>query len=221
MQSESAYAEEEQAKANEEEIKTNEKKDEAEKLAETCKVALEKAIPALKQAEEAVKCLKKNHIGEMKAFTSPPPGVVVTCRVVLALLKEKVSPNDPDDKVWKKAQGLMNQPEKFLDRVLTFNGEDIEQSILDAVNKIIDDPTKKYNEKDMVGQSFAASKLCAWSVNIVTFNRIFKEVKPLQNAEAKAQEELRVAMEELAKVKEEVRKLNEMVANLREKLASA
>lgn len=32
----------------------------------------------------------------------------------------------------------------------------------------------------MVGQSFAASKLCAWSVNIVTFNRIYKEVRPLQ-----------------------------------------
>lgn len=76
------------------------------------------------------------------------------------------------------------------------------------MNKIIEDPTKKYNEKDMVGQSFAASKLCAWSVNIVTFNRIFKEVKPLQLAENKAAEELKVAMEELAKVKEEVRKLN-------------
>jgi hypothetical protein len=68
----------------------------------------------LREAEGAVKCLKKNHIGEMKAFTSPPPGVVVTCRVVLALLKEKLSEKDPDDKVWKKAQGLMNQPEKFL-----------------------------------------------------------------------------------------------------------
>lgn len=157
----------------------------------------------------------------MKAFTNPPPGVVVTCRVVLALLKEKVSNNDPDDKVWKKAQNLMNQPEKFLDRVLTFNGEEIEQSILEAVNKIIDDPAKKYNEKDMLGQSFAASKLCAWSVNIVIFNRIFKEVKPLQMAEAKAQEQLRVALEELAKVKEQVRKLNEMVNNLREKLAAA
>jgi hypothetical protein len=84
---------------------------------------LEKALPALEQAEGAVKCLKKNHIGEMKAFTTPPAGVVVTCRVVLALLKEKISASDADDKVWKKAQGLMNQPEKFLDRVLTFNGE--------------------------------------------------------------------------------------------------
>lgn len=73
----------------------------------------------------------------------------------------------------------------------------------------------------MLGQSFAASKLCAWSVNIVVFNKIFKEVKPLQNSEAKAQEELKVALEELAKVKEEVRKLNEMVTALREKLAAA
>jgi dynein heavy chain len=89
-----------------------------------------------------------------------------------------------------------------LDRVLQFNGEEIEQTILDTVNKIIDDPTKKYNEKDMLGQSFAASKLCAWSVNIVTFNKIFKEVKPLQMAEQRAAEELKVALEELAKVKE-------------------
>ena len=86
---------------------------------------------------------------------------------------------------------------------------------MDTVYKIIDDPTKKYTEKEMVGQSFAASKLCAWSVNIVMFNKIFKEVKPLQNAEQRAQEELKVAMEDLAKVKEEVRKLNEMVTNLR------
>lgn len=89
-----------------------------------------------------------------------------------------------------------------MDRVLQFNGEEIEQTILDTVNKIVDDPTKKYNEKDMLGQSFAASKLCAWSVNIVTFNKIFKEVKPLQMAEQRAAEELKVALEELAKVKE-------------------
>lgn len=53
----------------------------------------------------------------------------------------------------------------------------------------------------MLGQSFAASKLCAWSVNIVTFNRIFKEVRPLQLSRDKANEDLETAMRELAKVK--------------------
>lgn len=115
----------------------------------------------------------------------------------------------------------MNSPEKFLERVLTFDGTDIDQSILDNVNKIIEDPSKKYTEKDMISQSFAASKLCAWSVNIVTFNRIFKKVRPLQEAKDKATEELETALKELAKVKEEVRKLNEKVDFLKDKLQQA
>jgi len=221
VKTESEIAQEEQAKANEEEAKTNEQKDAAETLAEECRVALEKAEPALRQAEEAVQCLKKNHITEMKAFTTPPGGVVTTCRVVLALLKENIKASDPDDKIWGKAKNIMNQPEKFLERVMKFDGTDIDQGILDQVNKIIDDPAKKYTEKDMSGQSFAASKLCAWSVNIVTFNRIYKEVRPLQLAKEKANEDLDIAMKDLAKVKEEVRKLNEMVDGLKEQLDEA
>lgn len=80
----------------------------------------------------------------MKAFANPPPGVIVTCRVVLALLKEKILAADPDDKVWKKSQNLMQNPEKFLERVMNFDGTEIQQSILDVVNKIIEDPSKKY-----------------------------------------------------------------------------
>jgi len=57
-----------------------------------------------------VNCLKKPHITEMKNLGSPPAGVIVTARVVLPLLGEKISPSDPDDKVWKKAQLSMNQP---------------------------------------------------------------------------------------------------------------
>jgi dynein heavy chain len=109
----------------------------------------------------------------------------------------------------------MQNPEKFLERVLKFDGREIEQSILDNVNKIIDDPSKKYTEKDMLSQSFAASKLCAWSVNIVIFNKIFKKVRPLQEAKDKANEDLDKAMKELAVVKEQVRQLNEKVDKLK------
>ena len=42
----------------------------------------------------------------------------------------------------------------------------------------------------MAGQSFAASKLAAWAINIVEFNKIFKMVKPLQDAESSANETL-------------------------------
>jgi dynein heavy chain len=115
----------------------------------------------------------------------------------------------------------MNQPEKFLERVTKLDGREIDPGVLESVNKIINDPTKKYNEEDMKGQNFAASKLCAWSTNIVTFNRIYKEVRPLQIAKDKAVEDLENAMRELNKVKEEVRKLTEKVNNLKKQLAEA
>lgn len=138
----------------------------------------------------------------MKNLGSPPTGVILTARVVLLLFGEKILTTDPDDKVWKKCQMAMNQPERFLDKVKAFKGEEIDQTILDNVNKIIQDPTKKYNELDMKGQNFAASKLCAWSTNIVTYNKIYKEVRPLELARDKANEDLDIAMKSLAKVKE-------------------
>jgi dynein heavy chain len=68
---------------------------------------LAEALPALERAKEAVNCLKKNHIGEMKALGSPPVLVILTAKVVMTLLGEKISINEADEKVWKKAGSLM------------------------------------------------------------------------------------------------------------------
>jgi dynein heavy chain, axonemal len=115
----------------------------------------------------------------MKGLGTPPAGVILCGRVILILFGERISLNDPDDKVWKKALGAMNNPIQFLEKVKGYNGENIDENILDPVTKILKDPAKKFNEKDMAGQNYAASKLAAWVVNIIEFNRIFKLVKPL------------------------------------------
>jgi dynein heavy chain len=61
---------------------------------------------------------------------------------------------------------------------------------LDAIGPIIDDPGSKFNEEDMKKQSFPASKLCAWAVNIREFNRIYKIVKPLKDEVERATADL-------------------------------
>ena len=65
--------------------------------------ALAEAIPALRMAESAIDCMNKKHITEMKSLPTPPAGVYLTSRVVLILMGEKVTLNDPDEKVWKKS----------------------------------------------------------------------------------------------------------------------
>lgn len=67
----------------------------------------------------------------------------------------------------------------------------------------------------MEKQSFAASKLCAWAVNIVKFNTIFKIVDPLEKSRDEALALLELKKKELATVKEKVRILNEKVGALK------
>ena len=98
-----------------------------------------------------------------------------------------------------------------MDKVKHFDGDNIEDNSKEPCDKIAKDPSKKFNEKDMLGQNFAASKLCAWVVNILDYNRIFKMVKPLREKVAKASEELDTKKKELAIVKERVRILTEKV----------
>lgn len=64
--------------------------------------ALEKALPALQAAKIALESVNKGHITEMKNLGSPPTGVMVVGRVCLILMGDKITLNDPDEKVWKK-----------------------------------------------------------------------------------------------------------------------
>jgi hypothetical protein len=39
----------------------------------------------------------------MKSLGNPPAGCVLTAKIVLTLLGDKVNPNEDNDKFWKKA----------------------------------------------------------------------------------------------------------------------
>lgn len=83
----------------------------------------------------------------MKSMGQPPLGVVITAKTVMILLGEKLGTGD----VWKKAQNVMNNPAKFMENIINFNGEQIEDKILIDVRKVIDEPDVKptFNEVDM------------------------------------------------------------------------
>lgn len=114
VQEESSAAEVEKTMADEEEEKTNVAAKEAGELKEQAEKSLANAIPALERSKAAIDCIKKNHITEMKSMGSPPAMVVVTAKVIMILLGEKVSANDDETKIWKKYVQMMQNPDKFL-----------------------------------------------------------------------------------------------------------
>lgn len=82
----------------------------------------------------------------------------------------------------------MNNPQKFIEEIKGFDGQNIDENILAKVYKIILDPENAFTEENMLSKNFAASKICAWINSITTFNRIYKEVKPIDEAQKKASE---------------------------------
>jgi hypothetical protein len=67
------------------------------------------------QAEAALDTLNKKDIGEAKSLKKPPPGVDDITAVVIILLE-----GNPKDKSWTAAQKLMNNVDKFMERLKNF-----------------------------------------------------------------------------------------------------
>lgn len=74
----------------------------------------------------------------------------------------------------------MGNPKKFIDDVLAFKGESIEDWKLEAMKPLLAE--SYFNFESMKSKSTAAAFLCKWIVNIVEFNRIYKIVAPLKEA---------------------------------------
>lgn len=74
----------------------------------------------MKAAEEAVACLDKKSIQELKSLASPPPAVFDVAKACLLLKNEKKNFG------WPNAQKMMNNPAKFIEDVQQFDGTNID-----------------------------------------------------------------------------------------------
>jgi dynein heavy chain len=78
---------------------------------------------------------------------------------------------------------MMGNPKKFIDDIVAFDGNNIDEWKLTMLAPILKEPY--FTFEIMKGKSIAAAYLCGWIVNIIIYNTIYKKVKPLKD---KAQE---------------------------------
>ena len=83
---------------------------------------------------------------------------------------------------------------------------------MNAIMPIISQPF--FNFEGMKGKSLAAAFLANWVVNIVTYNTIYRKVKPLMDKFAEASESKAKADSNLAQVMERVREINGKLRSL-------
>jgi dynein heavy chain len=117
---------------------------------------------------------------------------------------------------WAAGQKMMNQPAKFIERLQNFDKNDIPPQVINDLEPILSQPY--FNKKTMMGKSEAAANLCNFIVNVVRYNKIWRQVEPLMQSADEAEklaneklEELRIVQEKVAEI---VAKVNELKANL-------
>merc|ERR1719482_2636460 len=197
----------EEAAANVEAEKTNKLAGDAAAVKAKADGELGEAMPAMEAAKEAVNCLSKTSIQELKGFGKPPPECIEVCAAVAFLLLGEKKKQD-----WRFATKMMNNPQAFLDSIAEFDANNIPEQSLANVAPLMAEPFFTYDV--MKGKSSAAANLTNWVINIVGYNRIYKKVAPLMEEVRVATETKNAAEEALAIVLARVAEVEAMVAKL-------
>ncbi|RQM21208.1 hypothetical protein B5M09_003796 [Aphanomyces astaci] len=202
-----------QARADEERQKAAMAAEAATKIERQATAELEIAQPALKAAQEAVNCLNKASLTELKSMQKPPAGVDRVTTAVLMMIKEETK-----NFTWDNAKKMMAKVDAFKIQLEQYDKEHIPIEVVQRVEPILEDPN--FNYEKMKSKSVAAANLCTWVVNIMTYNKVYVKVKPLMDAleesrAAKANAD--AALESvMAMVREVEGQLNALQASFRE-----
>jgi len=204
----------EKAVAMEEKAKSQVVLDRANGIKAECDEVLKKAMPALNSAKNAVDCLTKASLTELKALKTPDAKIVDVTKAVL-ILKEKEKKNH----TWKRSQAMMSNVDKFKRELEEFNKEEIDASLLNMIQPIL--KQEYFNQAAMSKISVAASNLCVWVVAIVQYNGIYKDVAPKMAAAREAETEHAEAMAKLKQVEEHVAAKEALLKKVTDELQDA
>ncbi|KAL0227597.1 hypothetical protein RCL1_003741 [Eukaryota sp. TZLM3-RCL] len=172
--------------------------------------ALEAAIPALTAAAEALDCISRQDLQEIKSMPSPPPVVLSVMECVAFLMNHK-------DSSWKGIKSMMGP--SFLYDLLNIDKDGLVESQVRKVSKYMKTPG--FNESDITSVSYAAGKLFVWVDGMVNYHKIFKDVEPRKKAVEAAERSLLQATSELEATKAELDQLARDLVSLDEQYRKA
>ncbi|MES1909576.1 MAG: hypothetical protein MHM6MM_002292 [Cercozoa sp. M6MM] len=211
---ERAHVEKQKEAANVEADKAKVIAEKSEAIKQECDKELAAAQPALEAAAEAVQCLSKDSLTQLKSFKTPSDAIVDVTKAVL-ILKE----NERRDFSWKRACAMMGNVGRFMQELAAFDATQIPEDTLSLLQPILD--IEHFNPEGMSRVSSAAASLCTWVIAIVKYNKIYKYVKPKMLAAESAAAEVAEANAVVDKLMNEVAELEAGLAKVTRSLEQA
>ncbi|XP_078590507.1 cytoplasmic dynein 1 heavy chain 1-like isoform X1 [Branchiostoma floridae x Branchiostoma japonicum] len=164
---------------------------------------LAKVEPAVIEAQQAVKGIKKQHLVEVRSMVNPPAAVKMALESICLLMGEPTSD-------WKAIRGIVIR-DNFISTIVNFQTDDISDNIRETmVSKYLSEP--KYNFETVDRASKACGPMVKWAIAQVNYADMLQRVDPLR-------QELRSLEEEADRNKMEGEEMNRLVQELEKSIA--
>ena len=200
-----------------EELESSKKADETKTIAEDAKRDLDEALPALDAAVESLNSLSKNDIIEVRSMQRPPEGVKLVIEAICimkGIKPKKVDGDKPGKKIddyWEPGRALLADPQKFLDSLMNFDKDNIQESTIQKIKPYIDSPEFQVSVISRVSK--AATSMCQWVRAMEKYFWVSRSVAPKRARLQEAQDSLDVTLKALAELK---KKMREAEVNIKE-----
>lgn len=209
---------------------SKEEKEASDKTAETKEIAddaqrdLDEALPALDAALASLKSLNKNDITEVKAMQNPPIGVKLVMEAVCIMQNVKpkmVAGEKMGTKVadyWSVCGPLLQNPQKFLDSLFSYDRDHIPDSVIQKIQPYIDNAD--FTPAAISKVSRACTSICSWVRAMHKYHFVARAVEPKRESLRMAQESLQQTQRQLADAKGRLKQVQERIAEMESKFAA-
>lgn len=156
---------------------------------------LEEALPALAEAVQCLKELKKSDIDEVKSLGRPPVNVVRTLTALCVMFDIRPDVvNDPENpgkkmKDYFKAAGkhLLVNGAKLLEDMMNYDKDNISHHIIQQIEPFYNDP--QFTPEIVEKASRACKAMCMWARAMYKYHQVTLTVEPkkilLRNAQVR------------------------------------
>ncbi|XP_053373809.1 cytoplasmic dynein 1 heavy chain 1-like isoform X4 [Mercenaria mercenaria] len=133
---------------------------------------LDKVEPAVIEAQQAVKSIKKQHLAEIRALPNPPPLVKLSLEAICMLLGEP-------DVDWKAMRSIIMR-DNFISSIVNFRTDDLSDEIRSKMkNKYLSNTDFNYEKVNRA--SLACGPMVKWAIAQINYADMLKRVEPLRN----------------------------------------
>ncbi|GAX80571.1 hypothetical protein CEUSTIGMA_g8008.t1 [Chlamydomonas eustigma] len=219
-------ADETKRKVEQQEKEANEQAAKAKAIAEDAQRDLDEALPALDAAVASLKNLSRNDVVEVKAMQNPPSGVKLVMEATCIMFDEKPKMVDDPNKMgkkianyWDASKKILNDPTKFLDSLLTYDKDNISDSVIKKVEPYIQ--MEEFTPEAVSKVSKACTSICMFVRAMYVYHNVALQVEPKRAALRGAQEELATTMKSLAEAQAKLKAVEDKINMLTQQFEEA